>query len=76
MLSGLRAEALIFAAGCGTRGFKAALREWEARALSQTGQVLAAETWGEILSIAGFVRTEVRPAGKNELYKLILAYKE
>jgi len=76
MLSGLRAEALIFAAGCGTRGFKAVLREWEARALSQTGQVLAAETWEEILSIAGFARTEVRPAGKNELYKLILAYKE
>ncbi len=75
MLSGLRAEALLFAAGRGSRGFRAALREWESRALSEGGQVLAAETWARILSIAGFRRTEVRPTG-TDIYKVVVAFKE
>lgn len=76
MLSGLRAEALPFAAGRGSQGFRAVLREWEARALCEGGQVLASESWAEVLSIAGFARTEILPAGRTELYKLTVAHKE
>ena len=76
MLSGLRAEALLLAASCGTRGFRAALGEWEARALSERGEVLSAEAWAELLSAAGFARVEVRDAGRNEIYKLLVAHKE